>query len=658
MRLLLAACLLLLSALTAAPAWAQGRRVALVMGINSYQSVQPLQRARNDAVSVGQSLEALGFEVILSTDADRRGVNEAMSRFEERLRGAEVGLFFFAGHGVEIRGTNVLLAADTPATLSESVVLREGLLLTEVSQLMSDAGVRFSVLVIDACRDNPLPRQAGRSVGRSRGLGLISAPRGTYVVYSAGIGEAALDSLSAADPNPNSVFTRNLLPVLSERGISFDSAVKQVRERVRTEAAAVHHQQNPAIYDQATGELFLAPAAPEPGPAAAASAPGGTADASGFELVFWQSIQNTSRPAELEAYLARWPNGVFAPLARSRLAAAASPAGPLPGTPLPAGTGPATPPTAGPSPAVPPATAPGWTTAPALPPTAPPPVAQNPATQPAPEAAASPSPPVAAGAASGPAIPDADAVLAAQRALERLGLDPGLADGEAGPRTQAAIRAFQVAAGLPPDGDASPALLARLRDGPQPPAAELSRALLAAGNAAREARDLPEAVRLLEAALRLAPNNGPALLALGDARRDAGSPTQARNAWSRARRLEPDGPLGRAAAERLAALAAPRPAAGRPEAAVTAPRAPAAVPAARGTCGVSFTGSRSEPGLAGFSFNNSCDVEMVYRAQCAGNRNVASGDLTLRPRSSTTLWVAAGRGAPGSCTVVSTRPRS
>ncbi|MES2712247.1 MAG: caspase family protein, partial [Pseudomonadota bacterium] len=236
----------------------------------------------------------------VASDIDMR-----VAQFEDRLRGAEVGMFFFAGHGVEIRGTNVLLPADIPATLSESILLREGFLLTDVAQAMTDSGVRYSALIIDACRDNPLPRQAGRSVGRTRGLGRADAPQGTYVVYSAGIGEAALDRLSDADPSPNSVFTRYLLPALAQPGVSLDAAVKQVRDQVRTDAASVRHQQNPAIYDQATGELFLIPQAPAPTPTpapaqAAVPLPEGGAAA---ELVFWQSVQGTGRPAELEAYL-------------------------------------------------------------------------------------------------------------------------------------------------------------------------------------------------------------------------------------------------------------------------------------------------------------------------------------------------------------------
>ncbi|WP_376088627.1 caspase family protein [Roseomonas sp. CCTCC AB2023176] len=610
LRPILAALLLLAAvALHAAPAEAQGRRVAFVIGIDSYQSVDRLTRAKNDATAIADRLKASGFDVVLRTDADRRAINDGMSEFEEKLRGAEVGFFFFAGHGVEIRGTNVLLPADLPATLSETVVLREGLLLSDVAQIMSDSGVRYSVLVIDACRDNPLPRQAGRSVGRTRGLGRVDAPRGTYVVYSAGIGEAALDRLSDADASPNSVFTRHLLPALDTRGVSLDTAVKQVRERVRADAASVRHQQNPAIYDQATGELFLAP--PPPTGAAPAAPPPG-AEGVNIETLFWQSIQASSRPAELRAYLDRWPGGVFAPIARARLAEVA------PGTVVSPSAAASAPP------------APSAATS------------RDPAAEPAPAASA----PVA----SGP--PDRNEVRRAQQRLAFLGLDPGPADGAIGPRTQVAIRVFRAAAGLPPDDDLDEETRARLHANPPPDKADMARALVAAASGAREARQPAEAARLLEGGLRLLPDPA-AMLTLGDLQRELGRTEQARRTYADLRRLDPSGEAGRNAAARLAALPTPR-----PEEPPAAPRTVAALPA--GACGVTFSGSRYDAALSayGYSFANSCATEMAYRPVCPQSGSIGRGDLTIAARSATTVWVPSSRARdPGGCSVQSARPR-
>ncbi|MBR0656958.1 caspase family protein [Plastoroseomonas arctica] len=576
MRTLLIALCLLLAAPQSAPLAQGGRRVALVVGIDGYANVQTLTRARNDATSIARQLTEIGFEVILRTDPDRRGISTALAQFEDRLRGAEVGMFFFAGHGVEIRGTNVLLPADIPATLSESILLREGFLLTDVAQAMTESGVRYSALIIDACRDNPLPRQAGRSVGRTRGLGRVDAPQGTYVVYSAGIGEAALDRLSDTDPSPNSVFTRYLLPALAQPGLSLDAAVKQVRDQVRTDAASVRHQQNPAIYDQATGELFLIPqaAAPAPtplppAPPAQVAAPDGTAAA---ELVFWQSVQGTGRPAELEAYLERWPAGVFAPIARARLAALASPA--LPRS-VPSG---------------------------------------------------------------GPL--GREAIIQLQRRLASLGLDPGPADGTPGQRTLAAIRAAQYALGLTVDGEASDALVTRLGQQPVPEAPDLARGLAAQAPAALQERNPAEAVRVLEAAVRLAPRDGALWLMLGDVNRQRGANEPARRAYVAARNAG----AGEADA-RIAALPTARV---EPVASAAVPNP--AVPSPPGRCGVTFAGTRTQDGLTGFNFRNSCPTTMAFRANCPSAPTLARGDITIGANTSTTVW-AASRGAAGACSV-------
>jgi uncharacterized caspase-like protein/peptidoglycan hydrolase-like protein with peptidoglycan-binding domain len=575
--------LILLAGLVSVPAEAQGRRVALVVGIDNYQQVDKLSRARNDATAVAARLSGAGFEVILRTDPDRRAFSLAISEFEEKLRGAEVGMFFYAGHGVEIRGTNVLLPADIPASLSESIILREGVLLTDLAQTMSDSGVRYSALIIDACRDNPLPRQSGRSVGRTRGLGRADTPRGTYVVYSAGIGEAALDRLGDDDASPNSVFTRHLLPALAEPGVSLDAAVKQVRDLVRSDAALVRHAQNPAIYDQATGELYLVPAMPSPpqppAPPQPAAAPPATGAADATELLFWQSIHGQGEAAELEAYLARWPEGVFSSIARGRLAALSAP--PPPPRSLPVA-------------------------------------------------------PVAPPAAAGPAALDRDGIQQLQRGLAGLGLDPGPADGAIGPRTTAAIRVFQLAVALPADGEATDQVLQRLRGGPAPTPAELSQGLAAQATALQGDRAMQaEVVRLLDAATRLAPRDAALWLALGDAQRARGGNDQARRAFTQAQQAGANTPVQAEAQRRLAAQ-------------------PAVAPPGR--CGVSFAGIRSQDGLTGFAFRNSCATPMAFRAECPGAPSLARGDLTIGAGTSTVVWAPA-RGAAQACRITSSRAR-
>jgi formylglycine-generating enzyme required for sulfatase activity len=125
--------------------------------------------------------------------------------------------------------------------------------------------------VIDACRDNPFAAVGVRSVGNSRGLARADVPTGVFVLFSAGIGQTALDRLDAADGSPNSVFTRTLVPLLRQPGISHVAFAKRVQTEVRRLAASVRHQQQPAFYDQIDGEIVLkAPPAPSAPPSSGA----------------------------------------------------------------------------------------------------------------------------------------------------------------------------------------------------------------------------------------------------------------------------------------------------------------------------------------------------------------------------------------------------
>ncbi len=332
---------LLLAALLAvafvAPAAAE-RRVALVIGNDAYSTIPPLQKAINDARAIADRLRSLGFEVIARENVDRRGMNQALDEFTARLSGAEAGLFFFAGHGVQFEGRNILLPVDIPLPRSEASLIDEGIALGRILERISETRVRFSALIIDACRNNPFPKQGTRSIGGARGLAVPAAPNGVYIAYSAGANEEALDGLGPDDTNPNSVFTRNLLPVLGAPGMSFDDMVKTARQRVREQAARIGHQQNPAIYDQTTGDFyFLGPTTVTVTPPAGAVA----AQPVDKETIFWEGIKDSRNPAAFEAYLRQYPEGAFAELARFRISTLSAPPPAAPAQPAPAQPAPA-----------------------------------------------------------------------------------------------------------------------------------------------------------------------------------------------------------------------------------------------------------------------------------------------------------------------------
>jgi uncharacterized caspase-like protein len=171
---------------------ASTKRVALVIGNNDYRSVSKLERAVADARAVGAELRRLGFEVLQHANLDRRGMNQAVGELVEKVSGGGVGLLFFAGHGVQISGSNFLLPVDIKVGRSEELT-DEAIDLGRIMERLAQARAKFALMIIDACRDNPFPRAAGRSIGATRGLTIPAAPDGLMVVYSAGVNEQALD---------------------------------------------------------------------------------------------------------------------------------------------------------------------------------------------------------------------------------------------------------------------------------------------------------------------------------------------------------------------------------------------------------------------------------------------------------------------------------
>ena len=260
-RMIKVVTLLAMWALAALPAQAQTRH-ALVIGIDSYTDVTPLQKARNDARAVGQALGDAGVQVDLVLDPGEVELLTRVTAFAARLRSGDEAIIFFAGHGVEVDGRNYLLPADIPAVEpgQEFIMMRRSLPLNDLLDMLHRRDVRLSLVVLDACRNNPFPRRGTRSLGGTRGLGRVDPPEGTFILFSAGAGQEALDRMSETDPEPNSVFTRALLPLLGTPGLGLRDVVQQVRRDVRQSALSIGHDQFPAVYDQLDGDFTLIPA--------------------------------------------------------------------------------------------------------------------------------------------------------------------------------------------------------------------------------------------------------------------------------------------------------------------------------------------------------------------------------------------------------------
>jgi hypothetical protein len=237
-------------------------RVALVIGNDRYENLDQLQKAVNDARAVGNMLAQLGFQVIRVENAPRRIMNQKLVEFTSKVGRGDTALFFYAGHGVELKGTNYLLPVDTPQVKEgeEGIVTGEGIPADTIIERLQDRGAKVTMMVLDACRENPFRKAGTRGLGASRGLGQMMAPEGVFVLYSAGLGQTALDRLSNNDPNPNSVFTRTFIQALGKPGMTVQDIAKSTQSEVRRLAGTVNHPQMPAYYDQILGEFTLVPA--------------------------------------------------------------------------------------------------------------------------------------------------------------------------------------------------------------------------------------------------------------------------------------------------------------------------------------------------------------------------------------------------------------
>jgi uncharacterized caspase-like protein len=233
-----------------------------VIGNDAYDNLERLQKAVNDARAISDALGRLGFEVIKVENASRRVMSQKISEFTGKVGRGDTAFIYYSGHGIEIRGVNYLLATDTPAAHEgdEGLISDEGIPADIMIERLQDRGARITMLVLDACRENPFKTAGSRGLGGTRGLGQMTAPEGVFVLYSAGVGQTALDRLSDSDPDPNSVFTRTLVRLIGQPGISVQEMAKTAQAEVRRLAGTVNHPQMPAYYDQILGQFSLAPA--------------------------------------------------------------------------------------------------------------------------------------------------------------------------------------------------------------------------------------------------------------------------------------------------------------------------------------------------------------------------------------------------------------
>lgn len=216
---------------------------ALLIANGKYSHFAGLANPGPDSAKLGAALEQLGFRVRVVRDGNREQMLDAISEFERGLRNTgAIAFFHYGGHGVQVDGKNYLLPADADIPDERRVATR-AVALDEVMTAMDAAAARASIIVIDACRDNPLPAGSGRNL--ARGLSVVGMkPKNSIVIYAAEAGSKALDGL----------FTPILAVALQQKGRTIDQVMKSVRSEVYAKSSG---QQTPGEYNQLFEELFL-----------------------------------------------------------------------------------------------------------------------------------------------------------------------------------------------------------------------------------------------------------------------------------------------------------------------------------------------------------------------------------------------------------------
>lgn len=294
-------------------------RLALVIGNEAYVNERPLSNALNDAQDMVTALRQAGFEVVPLENATRRSMSDAIGEFVQRLRGAGgVGIVYYSGHGLQVGGRNYLIPVDARIRKAWDVAT-EAVSADRILAAMDGRGERaVNLMILDACRDNPY--HSGKGIG-DKGLARVAAPSSTLVLYATRPGQTA-------DDNPeerNGLFTKHLLAAMARKGVVVEEAFKYVVRHVYRESG---HTQHPWLEGVLLRQFSFYPASGElPGKSTSSTlaTPGTGRHAWQVERAFWESTERCGTPACFEAYLAKYPKGEFAPIARARLAPSAPP---------------------------------------------------------------------------------------------------------------------------------------------------------------------------------------------------------------------------------------------------------------------------------------------------------------------------------------------
>ena len=294
----LSACLIAVSSFVSfvyAAEGSQERRVALVVGNAKYE-MSPLTNPTNDSADIAAKLKSYGFDVVYRENLKIRQIGSMLKEFKSKLTPGSTALVFYAGHGLQVRGENFFPVVDADIQ-SEEDIQNQSIGLKQLMDILEDAKTRTNIVLLDACRNNPFERKT-RSL--SRGLASVSAPSGTMIAYSTRPGSVAEDGSGR-----NGLYTEQLLKIIDNKK-PIEQVLKQLVSSVKS---ASKGRQEPWSEGSLEGDFCFAGCQDENAEKNKLAA----------DIALWESIIGSTSVADYERYLAAYPAGTFASLAKKTL---------------------------------------------------------------------------------------------------------------------------------------------------------------------------------------------------------------------------------------------------------------------------------------------------------------------------------------------------
>jgi len=300
--------LLLVGTAAAQPA---ERRVALVIGNGKYYHVPRLANPTNDAGLIAETLQAVGFMLVggkAQLDLDKKAFDDTVQDFGNAIQGAGVALFYYAGHGLQVRGANYL----APVSANPSKEADMDFQMTNADHVlrqMEGAGTRLNMLLLDACRNNPFAMRGVRAAGS--GLAQMQAPEGTLISYATQPGNVALDGTDG-----NSPYAWALASTLRKPGLTLFEVFNEIGLEVKRRTGG---RQQPWVSSSPIMGKFYFSGAPAQPPAVPIQPPWPDGRDDAIEIAYWNSVKEAKYPDPFRAYLQQYPQGKFADVARLKI---------------------------------------------------------------------------------------------------------------------------------------------------------------------------------------------------------------------------------------------------------------------------------------------------------------------------------------------------